>query len=582
MKAYDHYVRLARYYLETGKEEEARETILRWRLRSPMIDEVHFEWGRLCEELDMTKPAMDSYARALKINPAHEGALLRLAQLLYETGYHGRSAHYLKKFLRRNPTNTDARKLLCLNYEKLGLGKIAQMIAGSENVPDQSDHERYFPPSIGRENIERFMELFSGRETGFVIQKVNSSTGSVSYDFNPEPLSADIIAKHLLGELTLGIYPLRSDNTVRFGIVSLRIPSGVRERYSGQLSYFTLLDEKMRTHVIRMSRIANSIGIPAYPEKSGYQQYRLWFFFENFEHLLRVKRFLTDFLNQVPEKKNDFIVEVILPTRSVGVGWKEHPVLLPLGVDRVSMERCLFIESSGAPCENQLKHIERIRPFSLRWGIGRLKAMSRDKSVELTEGELSGVVKKLISRCPVVDYLVKKSLAGHMLRNPEKVVLFYTLGLIDEGGYTIHRLLQATPDYNYKKVKNQLERLKKHPISCVKIRTLLPEITASLHCNCSFDLRGGKYPSPLMHVVPDMVPVMEDFQVPGRTGLRETAERYVNLHRQIAEQRGVLSKLEKKLDECFSKRGISEYRTGKFCIKRYKADDRSEWIVEYR
>jgi len=382
--------------------------------------------------------------------------------------------------------------------------------------------------------------------------------------------------------LTLCIYPLRSDNTVRFGMIILRVPSRIRERYSGQLSYFALLDEKMKRQAVRIARMAGNMSIPAYPEKAGHQEYRVWFFFDRFEHFLRVKRFLKDFLTHVTHHENDFILEAAMPTRSMGIGWKEHPVLLPLGVDRASVERSLFLNSDGTPCENQLKHLERIRPFSLRWGLGRLRSISEKSPRGVSDRGFQGIVEKLKSLCPVVDYLIRKSLSGHMLKNQEKVVLFYTVGLVDENGYTLHRLLEATPDYNYAKVKNQLSRLKKNPISCIKIRNLLPELTASLDCSCSFKLHGGKYPSPLLHVIPEMVPVVEDFRIPERIGLRETAERYVRLHRYIAEQRAVLSKLEQKLEELFSKKGLSQYCTKKFCIRRHQDDDRTEWMVEFK
>ncbi|RLB03018.1 MAG: hypothetical protein DRG59_12220 [Deltaproteobacteria bacterium] len=46
--------------------------------------------------------------------------------------------------------------------------------------------------------------------------------------------------------------------------------------------------------------------------------------------------------------------------------------------------------------------------------------------------------------------------------------------------------------------------------------------------------------------------------------------------------RGSLSKLQQKLDALFSKKGLSQYCTEMFCIKRHQNDDRTEWMVEFK
>lgn len=580
MQLHDHYVRLARHYLDIGKEEDARKTILSWRLRSPMVDEIHYLWGELCEELEMIRPAMDSYARALRINPAHEGALFRLALLLFESGYHERSVHYLKKLLKKVPGHHEARELLRRNLEKLGLRGISNYLADPERDVKSCTHERYFPPSIPEKHIEIFMTLFSARETGYALEEIDSATGDTNFVYCPSPLHRDTVKKHILGKVSLGLYPLRSDNTVRFATLVFYIPSRVREKYSGQISYLATVDEKMKTSAIRGSRLALSLGIPAYPEMWGHQKYRLWFFFDRFEHFLRSKRLLGKFLATLREAPTDFVIEPLLPTRPLGVGWKEHPVAAPLGIDRTTGKRSLFLDSRGEPYENQLKYLEKLRPFSLKWALDRLRHKESGGACEKPPGTFSSSIERLRSRCPVVNSIMTRALSGHVLRNDEKVVLFYSLGLLDEHGSTIHRVLECTPDYSYRKVKNQWERLKKNPISCVKIRTLLPELTASVDCNCVFDLRGGKYPSPLLHISPHLVPRSTEFDIPARLSLRDVAERYVRLFQHINEERKMLAGLEQALDECFSRKGIEEYTFENVRIVRKRDEKGINWILE--
>jgi hypothetical protein len=152
--------------------------------------------------------------------------------------------------------------------------------------------------------------------------------------------------------------------------------------------------------------------------------------------------------------------------------------------------------------------------------------------------------------------------------------------LLDENGNTIHELLENTPDYNYRKVRQQWERLKKNPVSCVKIRHLLPEITASVNCNCIFDLRGGKYPSPLIHIHPHMVPRASDAEVSQRISIKEAAERYVHLRRHVAEQKKVLETLESVLERHFSRRGTNEYKTKTAKIVRFVNGSNTDWRIE--
>jgi hypothetical protein len=44
------------------------------------------------------------------------------------------------------------------------------------------------------------------------------------------------------------------------------------------------------------------------------------------------------------------------------------------------------------------------------------------------------------------------------------VILFYTLGLADPRGTSLHQVLEKCPDYRNEKVRRQAARLSSHPI----------------------------------------------------------------------------------------------------------------------
>ena len=140
----------------------------------------------------------------------------------------------------------------------------------------------------------------------------------------------------------------------------------------------------------------------------------------------------------------------------------------------------------------------------------------------------SAGAESLIRRCATLKELVRRSSAGRNLRREEKLVLFYTVGLLDGEGKDLHELLHACPDYDFEKVSRQAARMKSNPVSCVKIRELIPEISSSV-IRFMFDLRGGKYPSPLLHILPQLVPEAEAFPVPQDLPLKDAARRYARL-----------------------------------------------------
>jgi hypothetical protein len=176
--------------------------------------------------------------------------------------------------------------------------------------------------------------------------------------------------------------------------------------------------------------------------------------------------------------------------------------------------------------------------------------------------------------------LARKARRGRILTRPEKVILFYTLGLTERNGDSLHRLLETCPDYNHNKVQRQAARLKPNPISCHKIRELIPEITASVGCGCSFDLRGGKYPSPLLHVNPHLVPAAEELSLPDRIPIQEAARRYINLKRSIEESSAALLRLEGVLDRHFDRRGIDSLKVEKILLKRHHDSGQTRWHLE--
>lgn len=570
------YIEQAGEYLESGDEFGAREVIVSKRNIPSDDPSVHSKWAELCEELGMARQARESYERALKISPDDSEILCHLACLLNETGYYEDSIHYLKKAIKYNPDHIEAKKLLSADFRALGL--IGQAEVLRPQLKKRAEPLRYFPPSISEKNTKTFLNLFAGREVGYAIQIIDQETGNVSFGFREAPLDHDLIVKHINSDLTLAAYPLRIDNTVKYATVEIRLRKRVLEANIKNQGYLTYLNEKSFYHAISLKQIASRYGITSYIDYSGDHSYRLWFFFNEFTHFLKVKDFLNRFLDEVTIPDGNLLVEPIMATKGVGIGWIEQAVLLPLGINKATLKRSLFLDENGRPHKEQLKFLKKIQeiPFKEVKNAFRRSPLPVGKAKDI---KLSESVETLIHSCPVLSELSRRARSGRLLPYEEKVILFYTIGLIDIDGMPLHRLLETCPDYNYQKVNRQIARLRQNPISCLKIRELVPEITASVNCNCSFDLRGGKYPSPILHHNPQLIPSSGDADVKAKMPIKEAAQRYINLKRQAAELERATERLLVILNEHCDKNRIDSIRAGKSTLIRKKNNGDTCWEI---
>lgn len=570
------HVKQAEAYLESGDEFRAREVTVRRRNIPSNDPTVHLKWAFLCEELGMARQARESYERALKISPNDSEILYRLACLLNETGHYEDSIRYLKKAIKHNPDHSEAKKLLSVDYQALGLTGQADVLHPQERK--HPEPVRYFPPSISEENTAKFLTLFAGREVGYALQMINQDTGTVSYEFKEAPLEHDLVVKHINGDLTLAAYALRADKTVKYAVVQTRLRKRALEANIKNQGYLTYLNEKALHHSICLNQIASKCGIPTYIDYSGDHSYRLWFFFRDFVHLLKTKAFLNPFLTGVTIPDGNIVVEPLLATKPVGIGWMEQATLLPLGINKATRQRALFLDEDGKPHGEQLKFLKRIQEIPFK-ETARAFRRSHQSASGKTGIMLAEPVEQLIDSCPVLYELSRRARAGRVLPYEEKVILFYTVGLIERDGISLHSLLEASPDYNYEKVKRQIARLRPNPISCPKIREMVPEITASVLCNCSFDLRGGKYPSPLLHVNPHSVPTSQDFDIPDKISVKEAARRFVNLKRQAGEIERAMKRLTAVLDSYCNKNEIDRICVAGSTLICKKRNGTTHWDI---
>jgi len=260
-----HQIALAKAYLEQGDEERARRVIAVKRRLPAKDPSVHFEWGKLCEELDMARPARESYEQAIALSPNNPDYHFRVALLYHERGAWERTLKHLQKTISLSPQNAEARKLLVSLYEEMGLKGSAVAVQGKERSPSVFQSLSF---DLSDEDAMAILDLFKGREFGYATHGL-SAAGTANLSSVKGVLGVSEIRRHLRGEETYGVYPLRTDRTLKFTSIHVAIPWRKVLENAKNAGFLALLEQKVHQHAREIIEASREYGIPAYLENSG-------------------------------------------------------------------------------------------------------------------------------------------------------------------------------------------------------------------------------------------------------------------------------------------------------------------------
>jgi len=198
-------------------------------------------------------------------------------------------------------------------------------------------------------------KLFVNRRDAYALQQKNGAYYRVE-----EPISTDVIKKHLTGEHTIGVYQLDHDETVKWFCINIDL----------QLTDNHIIECANETNTMFKEMINNLFerfkyyGIPISLEYNGNQGYNIWAFLNQkvsdhmaFEVCFRlVKKAL-----YMPYKPYTALCEQITITISpkhISHSDQYHYnniVMLPLGIHRITNQRSYFCN-------------EKLHPYQDDWG----------------------------------------------------------------------------------------------------------------------------------------------------------------------------------------------------------------------
>jgi len=578
---------LARVYIRSGELDKAND-IFKRKDEIPK-DENFWMWGKIAEELERPNEAAKIYSEYLKLNPQHPDSLYNLGMLFLERGNRNSARNCFLRATKAKPDFTEATLELAKLYEEDGLLGLAAALYDKILSIDPRNTEAETARGFLRDKLSqlesmpgvklapsktsarRLAELFRGREGVYARQWIDAE-GKMGYSPVYEPLTEKVLERHLLGDITVGVYPVRVDNTVMFMAIDVDVNKKILSRASEKPEIMKLLQDKVKENVRKLTGMFEYLFLPAYVESSGYKGCHIWLFFAEPVPAHVVRKFAQAVTKRTGPPSPELHWEIFPKQDSLEEGQLGNLIKLPLGIHKKTGRRALFVDPEGKVYADQIEFlnlIKRIDRTSLQNAIKRLLDINVEKAAPpgpeiLKEKyhDLRGIWEK----CAVVNALVEKSFATHHLTNSERVVLkciFAHLG--DRGVGFLHSVIGNCLDYSYEATQYQIERTHKNPISCPKIRQHLPEITSSVNCSCEFELPEDGYPSPILHIDPDFTRGMSKFRFSEAEAL---ANRYVKLKGEIRRVSKELREVEEEISSLFRIKDTSTITTDNWILTR--------------
>ncbi len=521
----------------------------------------HTRWGRLCEQVGLIGLAFHEFQLAVRDNRHDAVALRRLAEHYRERGDTDRAAAILERLLDVEPTSNDyLETYVDLMRAEGALPRLRETLdtAIARGLPrDRVEHLLHVPEpgeagvsQVPAEPTEaktdraaamaptdsdcvRFATLFAGREDVYARQWCRPGDRQIGYAPVHEPLTPAVVRNHLLGTYTIGVYPLRLDQTANWFAIDLDItrPALDHARHDPDVAR-GLRDLTRRTGIALLTRL-RALRLDPLFENSGYKGRHYWVFLEQPEsgkvlHQLG-RLMLAELQRDLP---SEFSLEFFpKQARRSGKGLG-NLIKLPLGVHRRTGYRSQLLDEHGSPvsdpftCLRQAARAERKTLYEL---IQQLKASRGPMTAESEEtGESTGEeaevskattpllppdvpppwteadfeadprIRHMLEECPVLGELKRQVDEHRQLSHDEQVVLVHTLGHVPGGPQAVNYLLDQCVDVGTDAfMKSQL---KGNPISCPRIRTRIGHVTRRVRCRCAFEFASDHYPTPVLHL----------------------------------------------------------------------------------
>ncbi|RMF71109.1 MAG: hypothetical protein D6738_14680 [Acidobacteria bacterium] len=466
--------------------------------------------------------------------------------LLAESGRLGEATETLESARRagrlRDEIVTELEELLA----SLGAWRQAEPDGGTpdgasseEDAEDLPAGETFSPglPSVADADIVRFLHRFSGREDTHARMWLDAE-GRTGYSPIRAALTPRDVRNHLLGNVTLGVYPLRRDGRVAFFVLDLDITPGGLAWARADERNATEVRNALRSESDRLRDRLRALGFDPLVEASGFKGRHIWVFLEPAVSADLVCRLGDALLATMAPSSEHLAVEFFPKQARPGRRGLGNLVKLPLGVHLRTGRRSVFLDDAGRPVGDPHAVLRRVHPAdeeAVRRALERIgdasapSAAQRSAAGTADDGEQEQpteplpppptrravwtaadferdpAVASLLRGCPLLAALVREIEQHRRPTADEIAVLRNTLGHLPCGVPAVNYLLdlcEGVPPSERMK-----SRLRGNPSSCHRVRQRLSRVFPGDTCRCEFpeERLAGSYPTPLLHVPPELL-----------------------------------------------------------------------------
>lgn len=186
-----------------------------------------------------------------------------------------------------NPTEDLYSEIMQL-YTDLGEYEKASMVSDMKNSFmsnkvnrnkikfDENKHDSEY--KWNESDISLLINFFIGREDTYAIDNIfENSRNTVEQVM--EPVNAEVIKRHFMGEITAATYVQRSNSTSKYMVMDIDISKKVLILHPYGSEEFKSYKEKALDIVKNMESEIEKLGLKCYIEDTGHRGYHMWLFF---------------------------------------------------------------------------------------------------------------------------------------------------------------------------------------------------------------------------------------------------------------------------------------------------------------
>lgn len=577
---------------------------------------LHLDWARALEDLGLIEQAALELNLAIRDAPERAQTYQKLSEIYLDMGQASKAAKTLGRLVERYPDKPEFYEQLAAAFKearqfdaalqvyqnafkttndnrfKTYIRDMSFIDSGEENetVEQPSQTASIIPQ---KNNLITFCSLFSGRE-GVYARQWLSPTGESGYTPIQEPLNIKVAENHIIGNFTVGAYPVRLDNTVNFMAFDFDVAKFALNKAITSERLWSGLMRRVLALGRRMLDICAANQIPAYIEDSGFKGYHVWVFMDSPIPAGVAKKCADLLITGLTPMPQDITVEVFPKQTNVRTGGLGNLIKLPLGIHKRTGRRAVFISPDSGPLPDQLGFLETVEKASKRCIYGTIQRLCAsatmpvkvspppkedlpfdldDQPQTLHQPRLPRDVQEsydmdrdpefqqLMLKCPVLRHIVDKANQTATLTRDETMALIHSIGHIKHGPDAVNVIFQRCS--NADPTLFMKSQLKGNPVSCPKIRLRIPNITSIVPCNCTFDMTVNLYPTPLIHIrglsgAEKMTPLgitVDSLQ------FQNLVQDYIKLRKQLRETTMLLGKYETRLENFFDEAGVETVQT---------------------